>query len=341
MKEKRKTIKFNIIDYKKGNRSVITERGDKVIILTTDAPGQFSVQGSIEYEKTSEVYSWMPDGTPKGPKNPNLALRLGEQFEDGDIINIYQRYNRRSTCIFKDFKDEETIRCYAVRSFGFFSDVAVSITPGVFREIQINNKSDYIEKANKKYRNEFINQLVKFQGLRWDSTKKVIYSPYKLGDIIVSTNENGKPKYISAYKGIIKTSMIPIFYLSDIYLELEDKPTVNKDTLVIEGTINALDMVSRTRLATEDEKRKFLSFVHKVGLKSKSKPRVYLSMGVKYLMKKNGGTWSEKILDYGRNIKGAYKFYSSEGNLYNYCIPITDGTKHLIGTDKECPNKYK
>ena len=41
--------------------------------------------------------------------------------------------------------------------------------------------------------------------------------------------------------------------------------------------------------------------------------------------------------------EGSYKVfpYKCTGNMYEYCIPYNDDTKHLIGTSDEAPEYYR
>ena len=51
------------------------------------------------------------------------------------------------------------------------------------------------------------------------------------------------------------------------------------------------------------------------------------------------GLWH--INFYSHYRKGAYYKYECSSAFYGQCIPYNDETKHLVGTDKECPEYYK
>jgi hypothetical protein len=340
MKEKRKTIKFNVIDYRKGNHNVITNDGNRVIILTTNAPGNFPIQGSIEYSNGSEVCSWKLDGTPSGSNNSNLTLKLREKFKEGDVINIYNynEINPIGICIFKNIKDDKTIRCYALKYNNSISKITC--------ELEVDSRYNYMELADKNTKDKFLNDLLKKeQGLVWNTSKKSVVSPYKLGDIIVLVDSNNKAINISVYRGIIYEKVCEFertSFFSDIYINLVSK-NIKMNTLIINDIVKPLGELYRTRLATKDEIQEFISFINREGLSwntSDGTTEFPLVIGNKYLMKNKGCIWSENILSCKKKIDGNDVFISGKC-LYEYCIPLTEETKSLIGTSEDCPIKYK
>lgn len=50
--------------------------------------------------------------------------------------------------------------------------------------------------------------------------------------------------------------------------------------------------------------------------------------------------WNANFYSYYRKDNSLYN-YECTGNHYNQCIPYNDETKHLVGTDKDCPEYYK
>ena len=40
-------------------------------------------------------------------------------------------------------------------------------------------------------------------------------------------------------------------------------------------------------------------------------------------------------------IDGVYYAWGTAGRRYNFCIPYTDDTKHLVGTDNDAPEYYR
>ena len=59
----------------------------------------------------------------------------------------------------------------------------------------------------------------------------------------------------------------------------------------------------------------------------------------KVLVKYLDNPWKVDFYSH-KNVYGDYQ-YRCVGNAYRFCIPYNDGTKHLVGTNKEAPEYYK
>lgn len=122
----------------------------------------------------------------------------------------------------------------------------------------------------------------------------------------------------------------------------------NSHTLTIKSYISLGDY-NECRLATDEEKVLLLGVINKKGYVWNE-----CALSIDRIHKFDINTFNpfDRVLArHGSSYKWTTDFFSylydnrhkfvCSSNVYQECVPYNDETKHLVGTDKECPEYYK
>lgn len=165
------------------------------------------------------------------------------------------------------------------------------------------------------------------------------FIPFKKGDILIS--QNGNP---FIFNGIIDKNSNTLGNICGI--NIIGRFVIGKDINTNSDWTPNLNI----RKATEKERDAFIFRINQEGyywnsctctLKSIKKFNISeLKPFDKVLVRDSDkGLWH--IDFYSHYRKEAYYKYECSSACYGQCIPYNDETKHLVGTDKDCPEYYK
>lgn len=172
--------------------------------------------------------------------------------------------------------------------------------------------------------------------------KTFTYCPFKNGDVII--RNDGIFIAIFSHVGI---EGIPYMKTVNYHCWVKNDGTIKyqKDY----GIGNYLEF----RLATEKEKDFFFGALAEKGFKWNSDTLTLEKIEVRkfdintlkpfdrvLVRDYDHRHWNVDFYSYYRKDNSLYN-HECVGNHYNQCIPYNDDTKHLVGTDKDCPEYYK
>lgn len=167
------------------------------------------------------------------------------------------------------------------------------------------------------------------------------YKLFKAGDFIVRDYIGNK--YIGIFSHIGKQ-------FSENAVNCYCSYHCNSRTLNIKPCISLGDY-RKCRIATDEEKALLLNEIHRKGYTwnecTLSIDRVNkfdittLNHFDKVIVRDSDNCyWKAGIYSHYNGNCAEYE-YVCVGNLYRQCIPYNDDTKHLVGTNKDCPEYYK
>ena len=166
------------------------------------------------------------------------------------------------------------------------------------------------------------------------------FIPFKKGDILIS--QNGNP---FIFNGIIDKNSNTLGNICGI--NTIGRFVIGKDINTNGDWTSNLNI----RKATEKERDAFIFRINQEGyywnsctctLKSIKKFNISeLKPFDKVLVRDaDNGHWKAGL--YSNYVSNNVEFpYECIGSFYSQCIPYNDETKHLVGTDKDCPEYYK
>ena len=162
--------------------------------------------------------------------------------------------------------------------------------------------------------------------------------PFKKGDFIVKEYLDGN-KFIAIFSHFGGVCEYTTNYLCLLRPDGKFKPKSDY----------GIGNVQEARLATDSEKKELLDVIKRNGytwnsdtLTLEKKYNIYsLNPFDKVLVRDSDiNTWRCELYSHYRTDTDCYK-YTCSSESYHQCIPYNDETKHLVGTNNDCPEYYK